>query len=75
METQLCKLVRDFRELKEDIERVQCIPVAISGIVSRYDLIVSEIMDLIQIPKKQQELFWILVAPDKSEKSYEEGEF
>ena len=65
METRLCQIIRDLRELKEDIERLEYAPVGASGVVSSYDHILEEIMDLLQIPKKQQELFWILVQPDK----------
>ena len=67
METRLCKLIREFRELKEDIERLQYAPVGASGVVSSYDHIISEIMDLIQVPEKQQELFWTLVEPEDIE--------
>lgn len=71
METRLCQIIRDLRELKEDIERLEYAPVGASGVVSSYDHILEEIMDLLQIPEKQKELFWILVTPDTKE-SYDE---
>ncbi len=71
METRLCKIIREFRELKEDIDRLFLCPLGKTGVPESYDHIISEIMDLIQIPKKQQELFWTLVEPDET-KSYDE---
>ena len=42
-----------------------------TGVPESYDHIIDEIMDLVQIPEKQKELFWILVTPDTKE-SYDE---
>lgn len=69
METQLCKIIRDLRELKEDIDRLYLHPLGTTGVPESYDHILSEIMDLLQIPKKQQELFWILSSPDKDKEN------
>ena len=71
METRLCQIVRDLRELKEDIIRLRHCTLGMTGVPESYDHIIDEIMDLIQIPEKQKELFWILVTPDTKE-SYDE---
>lgn len=67
MESRLCKLIRECRELKEDINRLYLTPLGMSGVPESYDHLISEIMDLIQIPKRQQELFWTLVEPEEIE--------
>lgn len=70
METQLCKIVRDLRELKEDIDRLFLYPLGMTGVPESYDHILDEIMDLLKVPEKQKELFWTLVEPDEI-KSYD----
>lgn len=67
MESRLCKLIREFRELKEDVTRLSSMPLGTTGVPESYDHIISEIMDLIQVPKRQQELFWTLVEPEEIE--------
>lgn len=71
METQLCKIIRDLRELKEDINRLLLYPLGMTGVPESYDHILDEIMDLLKVPEKQKELFWTLVEPD-DDNGYEE---
>lgn len=65
METRLCKIIRNVRELRQATTMFEAAGENLHGIPEGYVEVLEEALRLASVPERQRELFWILTCPEK----------